>query len=298
MSISLGVDPDRNLVYEGNFGDARPIWPSPVITPAALTHASSVDDTRADHPQGIKYCKLVFREDFFDPISRIRRGRFYEAGDQQPHNWSVHPHPAMVEGVSPSFDGRYSKSLHTYFRASIAAQLRQIAENQPLIVLGFGESSTHWTIVSIESTITGEDLVTLRSSRSFGILPTVDWSRVPVEHESEVNSALQRLIDENNRATPISVIDRARDAASQILLAHYRPTSNRAKDLAALANQLAEEQQIVSASAARLIARLHARAKPTERSKRSLPSIREQDAELAILCVGTILRELGWARWA
>jgi len=54
----------------------------------------------------------------------------------------------------------------------------------------------------------------------------------------------------------------------------------------------------VRAGSADDYARLHARAKPVERAKRPMRPVREQDAELAIQCVGTILCELGWAEWA
>jgi hypothetical protein len=51
------------------------------------------------------------------------------------------------------------------------------------------------------------------------------------------------------------------------------------------------------AAAAKIIARLHARAKPAEEARRPMRPVREQDAELATQCVGTILCELGWAEW-
>lgn len=182
MSTSLGIDIQRNLVYEGSLGDGRPIWPSPVIAPAQIRDSEDASNLIERAPQRPKYFGLVFREDFFDPIARIRRGRFYQSGDQQPVNWQVYSHPAMVESASPSFDGRHPKSLHTYNRTSISAHLRKIENGQSVFEIGFENASTFWTIVSIESAITGEELVTLRSSRSFGILPSVDWSAIPANY--------------------------------------------------------------------------------------------------------------------
>jgi len=39
------------------------------------------------------------------------------------------------------------------------------------------------------------------------------------------------------------------------------------------------------------------RGKPSEQEKRIFRPINEQDAELAVQYIGTILCELGWARW-
>lgn len=72
-----------------------------------------------------------------------------------------------------------------------------------------------------------------------------------------------------------------------------------AKDLGALTNDLERENEpkVIAVGAAKVIARLHARAKPVEKAKRPLREIREQDAELAAQCLGVILCELGWADW-
>jgi hypothetical protein len=74
-------------------------------------------------------------------------------------------------------------------------------------------------------------------------------------------------------------------------------TGNSAQDLRALAKKLEEEKKIIAASAAKIIARLHARAKLAERERRELRAIREQDAQLAAQCVGIILCKLGWTNW-
>jgi hypothetical protein len=64
--------------------------------------------------------------------------------------------------------------------------------------------------------------------------------------------------------------------------------------------QLQDENKTVADHAANIIARLHARAKTSEseQEKRELRSIREQDAELATQCLGTLLCEIGLAKWA
>lgn len=42
---------------------------------------------------------------------------------------------------------------------------------------------------------------------------------------------------------------------------------------------------------------LHSRAKPSEQERRDLRVIREQDANLAVQCVGALLCEIDFAEW-
>lgn len=57
-----------------------------------------------------------------------------------------------------------------------------------------------------------------------------------------------------------------------------------------------EQRDEVRHWAGRIIARLHSRAKPNEQEKRGTPAVTEDDAQLALSCVGLVLREQGWAR--
>ena len=53
----------RGIIYEGDLYQLWAIYPAPLVAPASC----SVIEGR----------NLVFREDVFDPLTRIRRGRFY-----------------------------------------------------------------------------------------------------------------------------------------------------------------------------------------------------------------------------
>ena len=158
---------------------------------------------------------------------------------------------------------------------------------------------TIWNIIAIESISTGEDLVTLKSCSSLGILPEVESSEIPESSRKAVMETLDIFADEVHRAAPASVIDRARESISQVLLAYLALEGKNAKDLSGLIKDLERKhgQKVITVAAAKIIARLHAGAKPVEKTKRSLPEICQQDAELAAQCVGVILCELGWANW-
>lgn len=101
-----------------------------------------------------------------------------------------------------------------------------------------------------------------------------------------------------HRSSPVSVIDRARDVATHALLAYFNLQKEEALDLGKLIKRLEKEGKIIAVNAANIIARLHARAKPSEQEKRVLRPIREQDSDLAVQCVGALLCEIGIAEWA
>lgn len=283
-------------MYEGNFPYGHALWPAPVVTHAKLIDPATgkFEATQANDPFGVR-----FREDHFDPIARIRRGRFYfgDGVSMQPAEWFVQPHPALATEATIVDKHNLKKTLETFGSGSIWNRHLRGKQERPLVLLGVDDRFTIWSIISIEAISSGEELVTLKARSSLGILPEIEETRIPKKLRKPVRESLDAFADESYRSAPISVIDRARDAASQILIAHFQSLDGNAKDLSALAKKLEQERVIVGASAAKIIARLHARAKPSERERHNLRPIREQDAQLAIQCVGVLLCELGWAEW-
>lgn len=296
--MNIGIDRDRNLCYEGRSAWGHAVWPSPVITPARIVFEQE-GDLKAENRRDLVGDAWIFREDSFDPIARIRRGRFYQAGNQQPQQWHVQVHPAIPSETREANKGIVTKALETFYGNPIWHRFIKDQKEQPLVLLGFDERFTVWTIINVEYISTGEDLVTLKACSSLGVLPKLERNKIPENSRTSVMASIDAFADEVYRAAPVSIIDRARDAASQILLAYFGLLGEDAKDLGALTNDLEKENEpkIIAVSAARIIARLHARAKPVEKAKRSLREIREQDAELAAQCLGVILCELGWAGW-
>jgi len=90
--INIGIEKNQGLVYEGSSNYGRAVWPTPVVTPAKFVFPSE-EDIKAESSSNVFGYR--FREDSFDPISRVRRGRFYLANQSQPKEWYVQPHPAM-----------------------------------------------------------------------------------------------------------------------------------------------------------------------------------------------------------
>lgn len=293
--INIGIDTNLGLVYEGDSHYGRGLWPTPVITPAKFVDLSN-DEFKA-HTSS-EHFGYRFREDSFDPIARIRRGRFYCAQGSQPQQWRVARHPGSpFDSITRDIHG-FSKSLDTFFGNPIWHKHIKGRRDLPIVLLGIDERFTAWTIISVEAISTGEDLVTLKARNSFGILPQIIEDKIPEEFHAKLNQTLNTFVDEVHHSSPVSVIDRARDVASQALLAHFNLKRSEAQDLGELIKRLKTEGRVIAENAANIIARLHARAKPSEQEKRELRPIREQDADLAVQCVGTILCEIGFAEWA
>jgi hypothetical protein len=303
MSFMIGVDERRGLVFEGdtNHG-AHLVWPVPVITPAQFA------DTSAKEFVGLQAGSVVsyyFREDMFDPVSRIRRGRFYKFTGSSCGNWLVLP----VEHVTIPRTGQDRgllisvSSLTDYHACAISGELSNLGTNA-VVVLGKGKSSTIWSIIHIETSFTGEEMVTLKARQSLGALPEIYWSKVPVKAESTIREKLTVLEDDYHRSGAESVVDRAREAATAILSGYLQGqgiTDASGQDLGRLIELLAKNsgkhELRVVACAAEIPQRMHSRAKHAEQEKRVVRTIREQDAELSVQCIGVMLCDLGWADW-
>lgn len=294
--ISIGIDTNNGLVYEGDGFYGRGLWPTPVITPACFFYPS--DGEPKAHLSSDRH-GYRFREDSFDPISRIRRGRFYRSDQQQPMQWprcSHHP-GFLLDAIDLQVHAK-GKSLDTFREWKIWPEHVQAKREQPLVLLGMDDRFTSWSIISVEASATGEDFVTLKARNSFGVLPRIFIEKIPEEFRAKLNETLETFVNEVHRASPVSVIDRARDVASYALLAYFNLRGEDAKDLSALAKKLEEDKRYIAANVAKTIAQLHSRAKPSEQERRDLRPIREQDADLAVQCVGALMCEIGLAEWA
>ncbi len=292
--INIGIDKHLGLVYEGDSNYGRGVWPTPVITSAKFVYPSDGDLKACSSSDFFGY---RFREDSYDPIARVRRGRFYCTQDSLLQQWKVARHPGSpFDSIAPDIHG-FGKSLETFYGNPIWYKYIQGKKELPLVLLGVDDRFTAWTIISVEAIATGEDLVTLKARNSFGILPRILDGKVPEAFQAKLSETLETFIDEVHRSSPVSVIDRARDVATYALLAYFNLRGENVKDLGALVKKLEEDKKYIGANVAKVIAQLHARAKPAEQEKHELHPIREKDADLAVQCVGTLLCEIGFARW-
>lgn len=69
----------------------------------------------------------------------------------------------------------------------------------------------------------------------------------------------------------------------------------RLEDLGTLARKIEDRKPAVASWLAKIIARLHSRAKPNEQERYSTRLPTEDDGQFALAAIGILLREIGWA---
>jgi len=234
---------------------------------------------------------LLFREDQFDPVTRIRRGRLYNPSDGSlTQEWRVRPHPsAPFEGAAAKEDGYLRKRLITYYDWPAGAYLSG-KQHLVLIALG-GASQTLWRVIGIEELSSKEHLITLKSRSNMGLLPEIDAGAIPESGRKFVIEAAERVVDTAYRSGPESLIDRCRELATAALSSLLGVSGRDLGDLAVTAER---QKRYLLQSCARTLAILHSRTKVAEQQSRGVLHPSEDDAELALQCVGAIIRESGW----
>lgn len=297
----IAIDQDHRLFYEGTGYYGHAVWPSPAISLATVIRT---DTDWANLPKGddLGPAKLVFREDSFDPVTRIRRGRFYVNPGTQPQDWHVQQHPAFMDEIGArDRQGFLMKRLYGFSPWPVFHQLKGV-EQKVLVALGISDTHTLWRIVGIERVSTREDLVTLRARTALGVLPEINESALPEGSRQKIIETVTKLVDTAYRARPESVIDRCRDAIQAALGAwmanEFREEKWRIEDLGKLIeklNQPKDKKRAALSSAATIVGRLHSRAKPNEQIRYDARIPTEKDAECAIELVGLVMRELGWS---
>jgi hypothetical protein len=301
MSLILGIDAGKGYVFEGESENmAHRVWPLPVMTPANFV---DVSNNTWQFEKLSNENLYYFREDFFDPVSRVRRGRFYKATGYSTH-WKVKVREDVVtSGFSSYSPDVIEVPLHKYTPYKLTGQ-EKYGSSQILVVLGDEPAISFWRVAGLETILTGEQLVTIRARQSIGVLPEINWSVIPGDIEL-LKEKIESLLDDVYRAGAESVVDRTREAATAILSAYLQGkgvAEASGKDLGVLTdlfekNSGKNSHRIVRC-AAEIPQRFHSRGKYAEQEKReNIRPIREQDAELAVQCIGVMLCDLGWGKW-
>jgi hypothetical protein len=298
---TIGIDTNNpSIMYEGTSKWGYPVWPSPMLVAVAIRDESSKTLKPSSSQHDVASMDYVLIDLGYDPTSRIRKGRLFRRSDgSQPSQWFVQPHPAFpIERTMLDANGVLKKNLATYGGFSLTQALKSQAIQRPLFILGNERGFTLWSLVDVETTVSGESLIYLKSRKVFGALPDLNESAVPTVHYNRIVEKLDILSEDLYRAGPESVIDRCREAATAILSGYLQEegVTSPGKDLGDLAKAYDNfnQQNQVIAGQARTIARLHSRGKNSEQEKRGVRPPTETDAELSVQAVGLIIRELGW----
>lgn len=288
MSFIILAKPNTGDYYEGNFAFLRPIYPRPNVSPVRF------DNLR-------NYGKVVFREDSYDPTTRIRRGRFYKESQRKveiPSDTMQHkPYPRPVEFTR--LDGVRVFEFQSTYEQNNDLNSDLIKSRNYDVLIGQSPAETRWTVVDAECLDDGTTLFTLKSLSSFGLLPTLKTK------DSEIISCTEKVIDAMLKFTPVSIVDVCRESTRIILANKYENRISRGKDLGEIIRNLDGKHDngklMMVLSAAKIINRFHPRGKTAEQEKQAtkeilLRSITDEDAILTVQLFGFLLRELDYAK--
>ncbi|WP_186133554.1 hypothetical protein [Burkholderia gladioli] len=300
----LGIDRNTGLVYEGRSAAVHLTVPTPVVSQATLIETtddlSTIPASFDAFPFG-----WLFREESFDPVSRVRRGRLFQKfGNTGWEQTLVNAH-AVAEMAGMRTDGRVNRELGIYIEAS--SLLCRSSRGEGLrLALGVANAYSLWRIVQTEQTVNADVLVTLRAESAFGILPEIEMTKISPEFASGVKDAIGRVLNAAYRELPTSVVDQCRNACAYVISRwlHQQGVSETvlSKDLGKCitsVKQHFDEQKKDSTtlcSALQLVNRLHPRGKENEREHLELRPVSEDDADLAVHALAFVVREIGWAK--
>ena len=279
----------RGIVYEGNQRQLWPLYPMPLISPAVCAF--------------IEGQNLVFREDSFDPMTRIRRGRFYRCYEGESNRW-------RASLVSNGFYGPLVGISNDRFDEDDSCELELLPKDKvirkEIVRIGKANAVTAWHVVGVEQNIFGQQVYTLRAQSLLGVLPELsdvplDRENGPVEQDkiTQVRVSLNQLTDIYHRFQPVPTVDAARET-TRVILAAWIGSKADGRDLDAVINLIPKEMSVLS-SAAHIVRRLHPRTKTSEQETQAEKGITlreptEDDAQTSVHLVGMMLREIGWAQ--
>ncbi|WP_296509379.1 hypothetical protein [Rhodoferax sp.] len=303
----IGIDRNNWLVYEGTSMYGHGVWPTPVVLRATIV-AVEEDWGKLPTSMHIDDAKLVFREDMFDPVTGLRRGRLYQwhDGQTQPSTWYVHQHPAVFEDVGHrDTAGRFRKELLTYHDANPFAGRVLAANGELVIALGTSDALSLWTVVQVERIASGQELLSIKARSNLGVLPELDFVKVPAASKEAVLAALTKLRVAAYREQASSVVEQCRPTA-QVILSHWFDAvagiNARADDLGDLIkkiekNDVGKDRQILL-NTGRTLGLFHNRNKPNVKEKfgELARDIKESDAAFALQAIALLLHEVGWTK--
>jgi len=285
----LGISSGDQVIYEGHLNAGFRPATQPLLVPIKFP-AFPLSSWLGEAPAP----PALLREDFFDPVTRIRRGRVFTLRNcKQPHVWTAHdpyrPHPNS---------NRIHHQTEVYlYEQSNLGPLREypLSSVNHIAIIGSEPFISFWKIISLESSVHGTPILTLKSYRSLGDIPELDPDKIPVEIRSKLDELLEQVANSHHRAGAVDVVDRVRGA---FILIFGQLAGDRGSDLGNSLKLIrkSDNPRPLMCSAADIINKLHSRGKPNEEFNYGTRTVSEEDAQLAIGCLALVLKEAGWAK--
>lgn len=298
----IGIDTNTNLVYEGESVYGHGVWPTPILTNATLIQKEG-DWNRVPKSRQLLDSVLLFREDTFDPVTRVRRGRLYQRGTKE--TWHVPAHPAAPNNRNGMQDDFLFHPLLCSF-SPCWMQIKDKDLSRLLVVLGSDHASTVWRVLSVEASIFGEEIFTLRARSTYGALPELIEDAIPQEGRREVLELLDRVTTAAFRSSAAEISEMCRPAFTVVLREWLRamgtpPEDLVAKDIGQLLQVMEKRHPAATEygsikAVAKIVNVFHSRGKPNEMERYGTRPISEDDAQMLLHNLGFLLREFTWAK--
>lgn len=280
----LGIGEEDGQIYiGGKNGYRHRQYPYPMLLPLAFEAFEGM----VDYPDLSGFSGRLFLEDSFDPVTRVRRGRVYSGG---------HSTTSYISPPNGDVGDRVTMRMYEYQRESLHKFKDLHGAKLPLVYLGSKDFRSTWRIIDIEQDVSEAYVLVLKSYRSLGEIPDLNWEAVPNQIKRQLVERIEHVEMSINRETPNNVIDRCRDAVGLIIgFLAESPSKDFFDAVERYSRSEIGKQKKLLQHAAHTIRILHSRGKPNVEHKFQTPPLVEEDAQLAVRCFGTILKELGWA---
>lgn len=299
--IYLAVDQATSILFAGAAEPFCPLPPGAAITSCAHIPQDEEPGGHVPHSSTFDFKVWTFLEHSFDPLTRIRRGRLWQAfPGGQPDSRQVAPSSEQLL-ASGNVGGRVRRPVYVYKPARDLFSLPRRGLGVTL-ALGTRDAFTLWRVVHVELVQDDAIMVTLKARSALGALPDLSLDNVDDEFKESITVNYSIALESAHRESPGSVVDRAKDTLA-VMLSRWLVQDGASRDLLTwdigkLVDFLEKSrpgQLICVKRLGDVLAKLHARNKPNEQHKRGLSGARESDAELAIQALGFAMRELGLA---
>ncbi|WP_125717401.1 hypothetical protein [Pseudoalteromonas rubra] len=294
----LGVCKSSGRLYEGSCNSGIPVVNFFPLLP--------VEFIGVDKPNSISefdgYRGHIFREESFDPITKIRRGFIYRLNDYQPVIWRVQD-PGRKDLVESAWAKGAAQELEAISYQIDALSYLRCLNKSPRVVLGEEPFQSFWKVLAIETQFDGKPILTLKAMSSFGAVPELIPEQLPDDCKALLITKVENVETAANRLGAIETVDACRNALSVVF-------GSLAGDLkldlgAGISKRICLNKekgnsngQDLLTHTAEIVRRLHSRGKANEMVKHETRPISEEDANLALNCFWFVLVELGWAKSA
>ncbi|MHB8345990.1 MAG: hypothetical protein ACYDHM_02205 [Acidiferrobacterales bacterium] len=227
---------------------------------------------------------ILFREDYFNSVTRIRRGRLYQRDVKTEWNFS------HVERIQKDVQAGVFRVNVSYRTAEDSVKPGWTA------VLGNNNAQSHWVVVMSEKIGFEAHYLTLKSKTYFGVLPEINLDAIPVANRQDILQALEAVVEAAPIQAPQPVIDACRNAVCHMITAKF-PESNPTgeNDLGLMVRWLNDNRHQTKADTADIVNRLHSRAKANAAAQNGTRPVSRQDANLAVDAIAFLLQDFEWA---